>query len=50
VYSGETHLRVTAIARGIDCESNIIRLRIDWDGVWERDDEAMKKHFKIRPE
>jgi hypothetical protein len=48
VYSGETHLRVTAVARGIDCESNIIRLEIHWDGAWERDDEAMKKHFVIR--
>jgi hypothetical protein len=48
VYSGETHLRVTAVARGSDCESNILRLEIDWDGVWERDEKAMKKHFTIR--
>ena len=40
------HLRVTAIAKGLDCESNVIRLRIDWDGVWERDDIAIKKHFR----
>jgi hypothetical protein len=46
-YSGKTHLRVTAIAKGIDCESNVIRLNVSWDGVWEPDDEAMKKHFVI---
>jgi hypothetical protein len=45
--SRETHLRVTAIAKGIDCESNIIRLNIDWEGVWERDDDAMRRHFVI---
>jgi hypothetical protein len=48
VYSGETHLRATAVAKGVDCESNILRLEIHWDGMWERDEEAMKKHFKIR--
>jgi hypothetical protein len=32
-YSGQTHLRVTAIARGLDCESNIVRLKMDWDGA-----------------
>lgn len=46
-YSGQTHLRVTAIARGNDCESNPIRLTIDWDGKWDRDDDAMAKHFVI---
>jgi hypothetical protein len=48
-YSGKTLLRVTAVARGIDCESNTIRLEIEWDGLWERDPEAMKNHFKIGP-
>jgi hypothetical protein len=49
-YSGEAHLHVTAVARGIDCESNVIRLTIDWDGKWERDDNAMINHFKIATE
>jgi hypothetical protein len=48
-YFGETHLRVTAIARGIDCESNQIRLNIDWDGKWEFDEDAMAKHVVITP-
>jgi hypothetical protein len=46
-YVGETHLRVTAIARGIDCESNTISLNIDWDGKWDFGDDAMAKHFVI---
>ena len=46
-YVGETHLCVTAIARGIDCESNPIRLNIDWDGKWEFGDDAMAKHLVI---
>ena len=46
-YSGKTHLLVTAIARGIDCESNPIRLNIVWDGKWDFGDDAMAKHFVI---
>jgi hypothetical protein len=46
-YTGDTHLRVTAIARGIDCESNPIRLNIDWDGKCEFGDDAMAKHLVI---
>ena len=46
-YTGDPHLRVTAIARGIDCESNPIRLNIDWDGKWEFGDDAMAKHLVI---
>jgi hypothetical protein len=50
MYVGETHLRVTAIARGIDCESNQIRLRIEWDGKWEFGDDEMGKHLAITVE
>jgi hypothetical protein len=46
-YSGKSHLRVTAIARGIDAESNPLQLDIRWDGEWERDDDAMAKHFVV---
>ena len=46
-YSNATHLRVTAIARGIDCESAPLRLTIVWDGKWERDEYAMAKHLVI---
>jgi hypothetical protein len=46
-YAGETHLTVTAVARGIDCESNTIRLNIDWDGKWDLNAEEMAKHLAI---
>ena len=46
-YIGKTRLRVTAVARGLDCESNTVRLNIDWDGTWVSDDGAMQDHFKI---
>jgi hypothetical protein len=46
-YSHNALLRVTAIAQGVDCESNTVRLTIDWDGKWVRDDDAMQDHFKI---
>jgi hypothetical protein len=46
-YVGETHLTVTAIARGIDCESNPIRLNIDWDGKWDFGDDEMAEHLVI---
>jgi hypothetical protein len=49
-YSGKTHLRVSAVARGLDCESNVCRLTINWDGEWVRDDNAMKMHFRISPD
>jgi hypothetical protein len=48
-YFNMAHLRVTAIARSIEVESEPLRLQIDWDGVWDADDEAMTKHFNIRP-
>jgi hypothetical protein len=41
---------VTAIARGLDCESNQIRLRIEWDGEWEFGDDEMAKHLVITVE
>jgi hypothetical protein len=46
-YIGETRLCVTAIARGLDCESNQIRLRVEWDGKREFGDDEMAKHLVI---
>ena len=47
--SGETHLWVTVVARGLDAESVPLRLKIDWDGKWERVDSEMVRHFAISP-
>lgn len=41
----ETHIWVTVIARGINGKSNPLRLRIDWDGEWERGDAEMASHL-----
>jgi len=46
-FTGETHIWITAVARGIESESNIVRLRIDWDGAWDRGDAEMAKHLVI---
>ena len=48
--AGETHLWITAIARGLEGESAPLRLRIDWDGVWEHGDSEMASHFVISAE
>ncbi len=46
-YQGETHIWVTTIARGVDGESAPLRLKIDWDGKWERGDAEIRQHLKI---
>lgn len=46
-FSGDTHLWITAIARGLEGESKPLRLKIDWDGKWERGDAEMARHFEI---
>jgi len=49
-HAGETHLWITAIARGLEGESAPLRLRIDWDGRWERGDAEMTHHLVITSE
>jgi len=44
---GETHIWVTLVARGLNGESKPLRLRIDWDGLWEKGDAEMARHLKI---
>jgi hypothetical protein len=45
----ETHLWVTLVARGLEGESPPLRLKIDWDGVWERGDAEIQRHFVLAP-
>ena len=47
IFKGETHIWLSAVARGIDGESPSLRLRIDWDGKWERGEAEMTRHLKI---
>jgi hypothetical protein len=46
-FQPDAHFWITAIARGIDGESNSVRLKVDWDGTWERGDAEMTHHLKI---
>ncbi len=46
-FLGETHFWVTAIARGLDGASVQLRLKVDWDGHWNRADSEMQKHLTI---
>jgi hypothetical protein len=43
----EQHFWITLVARGLESESNVVRLRIDWDGLWEIGDAGMRLHFRI---
>lgn len=45
--SGETKIWVTAIARATECDSEPIRLEIDWDGEFPGEDSEVEKHLKI---
>jgi len=49
-HAGKSHLWITVIARGLEGESAQLRLKIDWDGVWERGDSEMARHFVISAE
>jgi hypothetical protein len=48
-FRGETHFWITAIARGSECESMPLRLKVDWDGNWDTADSEMAKHLMIAP-
>lgn len=47
VQGGGQHFWVTAIARGLNGESKLLRLQIDWDGRWEHGDHEMGRHLTI---
>ena len=49
MMQGEVHIWLTLVARGLECESKPLRLRIDWDGKWERGDTEMGRHLTIAP-
>jgi hypothetical protein len=50
MMKGEQHFWVTVIARGLNDESRPLRLKIDWDGQWERGDAEMAQHLTIAVE
>jgi hypothetical protein len=48
-FKGPLKLAVTLQARGIEAESNMLRLEISWNGEWSNDIAQMKRHFVVRP-
>jgi hypothetical protein len=42
-------IAVTLQARGIEGDSNRLRVEISWDGGWSDDREEMKRHFVVKP-
>lgn len=46
-FQPDAHFWVTVVARGIDGESNTLRLKVDWDGQWELGEAEMARHLTI---
>jgi hypothetical protein len=44
---GGQHFWLTLIARGLNGESNTLRLRVDWDGSWDRGDAEMARRLIV---
>jgi len=44
---GAQHFWLTLIARGLNGESKPLRLRVDWDGGWDRGDAEMAKRLIV---
>lgn len=47
IFLPNAHFWVTLVARGVDCQSNYLRLKVDWDGQWHLDDAAMALHLTV---
>jgi hypothetical protein len=46
-FQPDAHFWVTLVARGIDGESNYLRLKVDWDGAWHSGETEMRQHLVI---
>lgn len=46
---GETHIWVTVVARGLNGESQPLRIQIDWNGRWDRGSAEMATHLVVAP-
>lgn len=47
-YRGRCDIVVTLQARGIDCDSNLLRIKVAWDGHWSDDMTEMSGHMVVR--
>lgn len=46
-FQPDAHFWVTVVARGIDGESNHLRLKVDWNGQWHLGQAEMANNLKI---
>jgi hypothetical protein len=44
-FDGECTVFVTVQATSVEGESNLLRLKIAWDGDWAEDKEMMRRHL-----
>jgi hypothetical protein len=47
LFTGPFKIAVTLQARGIEADSDRLRLEISWDGEWSDDRTEMKRHFTV---
>jgi hypothetical protein len=47
--AGPFKISVTLQARGIEADSNLLRLEISWDGRWADGMTEMKRHLVVKP-
>jgi hypothetical protein len=48
IIESPTLKRVGHPTRSDEGESNVLRLRLAWDGCWTDDTESMKRHMTVR--
>lgn len=48
VYTGPFRIAVTLRARGVEADSNVLRVDIAWDGKWSDDKGQMKLHLVVK--
>ncbi len=44
---GACHIVLTLQARGVETDSNLLRIEIAWDGLWADDSEDMARHLVV---
>jgi hypothetical protein len=42
-------MRLTLQARGVEAESNVLRVQVFWDGEWSDNKDEMRRHFVVKP-
>jgi hypothetical protein len=47
-YEGVTNLAITVVAQARECSSEVLKLSVDWDGMWHDGAAEMAQHLVIR--